>query len=178
MINRKQQIAEVAQHLFGDKGFDQTPTLLIAKEAGVSEALIFKHFGSKEQLLDIIIRSGYKRIIEHNRGWMEERDPLAFIHSVIELPYKLVLEEPHFWKLQSRLADSVTAQKQHERFLQPVPARLTQAFTELGYTDPDKEARLLMLLVEALWKQQAKTNDENLRELLDFIKAKYGPQAR
>lgn len=176
MLTRRQHIANVALQLFGDKGFDNTSTQVIAKAAGVSEALIFKHFGSKDQLLDFIIKSGYQRIIEHNRGGLTETDPLTLIHSVIDLPYKLVLEEPHFWKLQYRLADYETARQQHERFMRPVPALLEAAFTQLGYPEPDKETRLLLLLVEALWKIEANKTDEHVRDMLEFIKRKYHAQ--
>jgi AcrR family transcriptional regulator len=178
MITRRQHIANVALQLFGEKGFDNTSTQLIAKAAGVSEALIFKHFGSKDQLLDFIIKSGYQRIIEHNRGGMLETDPLAFIHSVIELPYKLVQEEPYFWKLQYRLADYETATQQHERFMKPVPARLQAAFAQLGYPEPEKETDLLLLLIEALWKIEASKTDDQVRDMLDFIKKKYRAQAK
>ena len=178
MITRRQHIANVALQLFGDKGFENTSTQQIAKDAGVSEALIFKHFGSKDQLLDFIIKSGYQRIIEHNRGGLTETDPLIFIHSVIDLPYKLVLEEPHFWKLQYRLADREMAQQQHERFMRPVPARLQVAFEQLGYPEPAKETRLLLLLIEALWKIEANKTDEHVREMLDFIKQKYEVQRK
>jgi len=173
MITRRQHIAKVALQLFGDKGFENTSTQQIAKAASVSEALIFKHFGSKDQLLDFVVKSGYQRIIEHNRGGLTETDPLTFIHSVIDLPYKLVLEEPAFWKLQYRLADNNTAQQQHERFMRPVPTRLQAAFEQLGYPEPDKETRLLLLLIEALWKIEANKTDEHVREMLDFIKRKY-----
>ncbi|WP_223652246.1 TetR/AcrR family transcriptional regulator [Hymenobacter psoromatis] len=176
MLTRRQHIANVALQLFGDKGFENTSTQQIAKAASVSEALIFKHFGSKDQLLDFVVKTGYQRIIEHNRGGLLEADPLTFIHSVIDLPYKLVLEEPAFWKLQYRLADSDMAQQQHERFMRPVPARLQVAFEQLGYPEPDKETRLLLLLIEALWKIEASKTDEHVREMLDFIKRKYEVQ--
>lgn len=176
MITRRQHIANVALQLFGERGYDATSTQQIAKAAGVSEALIFKHFGSKEQLLDFVIKSGYQRIIEHNRGGLAEEDPLTFIHSVIDLPYKLVQEEPSFWKLQYRLADNEMAQQQQERFMRPVPARLEAAFKQLGYAEPAKEMRLLLLLIEALWKIEANNPDEHVREMLDFIKRKYQRQ--
>ncbi|MCC3160032.1 TetR/AcrR family transcriptional regulator [Hymenobacter sp. 15J16-1T3B] len=175
-VNRKQHIAQVALQLFGEKGFENASTQQIAKAAGVSEALIFKHFGSKDQLLDFVIRSGYKRIIEENRGWLSEQDPLTFIHAVIDLPVKLVQTEPHFWKLQYRLANVESARQQHERFMQPVPALLEKAFKALGYEEPEKEASLLLLLVEALWKIEANKTDEHVRDMLDFIKRKYQPQ--
>ena len=176
MTTRRQHIADVALQLFGERGFDGTSTQQIAKAASVSEALIFKHFGSKDQLLDFVIKSGYQRIIERNRGGLAETDPLTFIHSVIELPYKLVLEEPAFWKLQYRLADHLTAQQQHERFMRPLPARLAAAFQQLGYAEPEQETRLLLLLIEALWKIEANQTDEHVREMLDFIKRKYQAQ--
>lgn len=176
MITRRQHIANVALQLFGDKGYDNTSTQQIARSAQVSEALIFKHFGTKDQLLDFIIKSGYQRIIERNRGGLTEPDPLTFIHSVIDLPYKLVLEEPHFWKLQYRLADHPTASQQHERFMRPLPALLQTAFERLGYSEPNKETRLLLLLIEALWKIEANKTDEHMREMLDFIRRKYERQ--
>lgn len=174
MITRRQHIANVALQLFGEKGFANTSTQAVAKAAGVSEALIFKHFGSKDQLLDFIIKSGYQRIIEQNRGGLLETDPLTFIHSVIDLPYKMVQDEPYFWKLQYRLADYETARQQHERFMRPVPARLQTAFAQLGYAEPEKETELLLLLIEALWKIEANQPDEHVRDMLEFIKRKYG----
>ena len=69
-----------------------------------------------------------------------------------------------------------TAQQQHERFMRPVPARLEVAFAELGYAEPAKETRLLLLLIEALWKIEANKTGEHVREMLDFIKQKYEVQ--
>src|SRR3954463_16302071 len=105
-MNRKQSIADAAEALFAVRGYEQTSTQLIAKEAGVSEALIFKHFGSKDKLLETLIKNGYRRIVANNRGMLQYDDrPLEFIHSLLELPAKLVGEEPRFWEMQYRLID-------------------------------------------------------------------------
>ncbi|WP_375437940.1 TetR/AcrR family transcriptional regulator [uncultured Hymenobacter sp.] len=176
-MNRKQLIAQAALQLFAERGFENTSTALIAKAAEVSEALIFKHFGNKDHLLDYIIRSGYKRIIEQGRGRLPENAPLELIYRIIDLPYTLVQEEPAFWKLQNRLVDVAVARTQHERFLQPLPGLLTTAFQQLGYQQPEKEARLLMLLVEVLWKSLATQDHADIPEMLAFIKTKYEPQA-
>ena len=176
-VNRKQQIITTAQQLFAERGYEHATTQLIAKQAGVSEALIFKHHGSKEKLLDFVIKSGYKRIIQENRGMLQEVDPLQLIHTVIELPYKLVEDEPEFWKLQSRIIDTVPdARVQHERFMKPVYALIVKAFTDLGYPSPKKETRFLLLIVEMLWKQLSTANDEQAKGLRDFIKQKYNQQ--
>ncbi|HEX8150052.1 MAG TPA: helix-turn-helix domain-containing protein [Pyrinomonadaceae bacterium] len=53
--DRRQQIAEVAMRLFSERGFRGTTTKEIAQAAGVSEAIIFRHFATKEELYAAII---------------------------------------------------------------------------------------------------------------------------
>ncbi len=48
--DRRQQILEVAFGLFARKGYQGATTREIADEAGVNEALLFRHFPSKENL--------------------------------------------------------------------------------------------------------------------------------
>src|SRR5215831_8425607 len=47
---RRRQLIRVAMRLFSQRGFDGTTTRQIAKAAGVNEAIIFRHFASKEKL--------------------------------------------------------------------------------------------------------------------------------
>jgi AcrR family transcriptional regulator len=47
---RRQAIVDAVRGVFADKGFDGTTTRELAKTAGVSEALLYKHFPSKESL--------------------------------------------------------------------------------------------------------------------------------
>jgi AcrR family transcriptional regulator len=47
---RKEAIVEAVRDVFAQKGFDGTTTRELAKAAGVSEALLYKHFPSKESL--------------------------------------------------------------------------------------------------------------------------------
>ena len=49
-VARKEAIVEAVQDVFAEKGFDGTTTRELAKAAGVSEALLYKHFPSKESL--------------------------------------------------------------------------------------------------------------------------------
>jgi TetR/AcrR family transcriptional regulator len=48
--HRKRQILDVATRLFARQGFSGTTTREIAEKAGVTEALVFRHFPSKEDL--------------------------------------------------------------------------------------------------------------------------------
>jgi AcrR family transcriptional regulator len=47
---RKAQIIKMAVPLFASRGFKGTTTKLIAKTCGISEALLYKHFPSKEDM--------------------------------------------------------------------------------------------------------------------------------
>lgn len=52
---KQQRIIETAIKLFAEKGYSNTSTAEIAKAAGVSEGTIFKHYGTKDQLLLSVI---------------------------------------------------------------------------------------------------------------------------
>jgi AcrR family transcriptional regulator len=65
---RSQAIIKAALGLFADKGFDATTTRRLARAAGVSEALLFKHFPTKRAL--------YRAILEYKLQEAEQALPL------------------------------------------------------------------------------------------------------
>jgi AcrR family transcriptional regulator len=52
---RRHQILAVAVSLFSERGFRGTTTKEIAQAAGVSEAMVFRHFATKEELYAAIL---------------------------------------------------------------------------------------------------------------------------
>jgi len=52
---RREQILETAVSLFSQRGFKGTTTKEIARAAGVSEAMVFRHFASKDELYGAIL---------------------------------------------------------------------------------------------------------------------------
>lgn len=60
----RQRVLEAANMLFSTKGFVQTGTADIARQADVSEGSIFYHFGSKRNLLTELGRMYGERMIE------------------------------------------------------------------------------------------------------------------
>ncbi len=68
-VTKKEQTMQIiinsAIKLFSSKGYSATTTTLIAKEAGVSEAIIFKHFRNKENLLKEIGSIAISEIVEN-----------------------------------------------------------------------------------------------------------------
>lgn len=64
---RRHQILHVAMRLFSEKGFRGTTTKEIANAAGVSEAIIFRHFANKDEL--------YSAILDHKACSSEFQNP-------------------------------------------------------------------------------------------------------
>jgi len=68
---RRAAIIKAVQRVFAEKGFDGTTTRELAEEAGVSEALLFKHFPNKEALYSAMQTScchGKDPVIERLRA--------------------------------------------------------------------------------------------------------------
>src|SRR5690606_42128030 len=130
LLSRKEKILEAALVLFAKNGYADTSTKEIAANAGVSEALIFKHFGNKDNLLSQLIKSGYRRVLQHHRGMMTYGDAKSFLRNMINLPKDLVSEDPIFWKMQERLSHHGFSKQQHELFIKPVYPAIMRAFKE------------------------------------------------
>ena len=52
---RKNEILDVAEKLFGERGYDATSTNDILKEIGIARGTLYYHFKSKEDILDAMI---------------------------------------------------------------------------------------------------------------------------
>lgn len=52
---RREQILQTAVNLFSQRGFKGTTTKEIARAAGVSEAMVFRHFATKDELYGAIL---------------------------------------------------------------------------------------------------------------------------
>src|SRR6516164_4496816 len=61
---RRAAITEAVQRVFAEKGFHGTTTRELAQAAGVSEALLFKHFPNKEALYSAMMAL-----------WCQRKDP-------------------------------------------------------------------------------------------------------
>jgi AcrR family transcriptional regulator len=57
-MNKRENILKTAARLFANQGFDGTTTIQIAREAGVTEPLIYYHFKGKDELFTNIIETG------------------------------------------------------------------------------------------------------------------------
>jgi AcrR family transcriptional regulator len=73
---RRMQILRVAVSLFSQRGFSGTTTREIAQAAGVSEAMVFRHFATKEEL--------YSAILDHKACSDSSFNPVALIGDAVK----------------------------------------------------------------------------------------------
>ena len=73
---RRSQILAVAVSLFSQRGFRGTTTKEIAQAAGVSEAMVFRHFATKEEL--------YAAILDHKACSHDMFDPAVMAAEAIK----------------------------------------------------------------------------------------------
>jgi TetR/AcrR family transcriptional regulator len=101
---RKQQLIEVAIDLFSKKGFGGTTTKEIAAAAGVNEAIIFRHFATKQQLYAAILdfKIGNPEVQESFAGLrnlMEGQDDEAVFGWLIRKVIEIYRDDPRFERL-------------------------------------------------------------------------------
>jgi AcrR family transcriptional regulator len=73
---RRLQILRVAVSLFSQRGFVGTTTKEIAQAAGVSEAMVFRHFANKQEL--------YSAILDHKACSGDTMNPEAMVAEALQ----------------------------------------------------------------------------------------------
>ncbi|MEO0341256.1 MAG: helix-turn-helix domain-containing protein, partial [Bacteroidota bacterium] len=89
MSIKKDKILAIALELFANLGFDATSTSKIAKLSGVSEGLIFRHFGNKQGLLEAIMLEAEQKSQQVFAHIFFETNPKEVIKKLIALPFAL-----------------------------------------------------------------------------------------
>lgn len=175
-MSKKKDILDAALKLFTENGERATSTKSIASEAETSEALIFRHFGTKEKLLEEIIKHGYQVAAKIISNYLNDEIGLQYILKIVEVPRILVDSHPDFWKMQHKIiALNSLSQRYHDIFMKPCSEKLTEAFTKLKYESPALEAELLLIYIEGMWKHFASQQMDSKTEsaLTKLIQKKY-----
>src|SRR6185503_7738922 len=72
--DRRAQLIDIAIDLFSRRGFAGTTTKEIAAAAGVTEAIIFRHFATKQDLYTAIVESMCSR--DETADWLRGAESL------------------------------------------------------------------------------------------------------
>ena len=175
---RKNEILDAAEMLFGNKGFDNTSTNDILKEVGIARGTLYYHFKSKEDILDAMIERMTERMTaaavhiaqDQSISVLERLSQAIIALNVSGDVGTEVMEQMH------RPQNALMHQKVQERLLAgivPVIAGLTEEGIVQGifHTDyPVQAAEMLMVYSnEAFDSRRIQSEAEKQQRLLGFI---------
>jgi TetR/AcrR family transcriptional regulator len=88
--DRRTQLLEIALNLFAKKGFNGTTTKEIAAAAGVTEAVIFRHFPHKQALYQAVLESqigctGFQEWMAEAQACMDRNDDEGLFRAIAKI---------------------------------------------------------------------------------------------
>jgi len=90
---RRAQIVEIARQLFAEAGYRPTTTRQLARAAGVSDALMYRHFASKDDVLRAVVDQGLAGLAAMRKAAEAGRDrPLAERLTILGRAFLEVLD--------------------------------------------------------------------------------------
>ena len=130
--NTKQEILEASLELFSVQGFGATSISQIAGAVGIRKASLYSHFGSKQAILDAIVKDVLEQYGEHSifarTDWEKDTDnlPLTSDEAVgmIQGQIRYILHDPAIRRARKMLVI--------EQFQNPELAKLQ---TKQNYSD-------------------------------------------
>lgn len=104
---RRAQLLEAALAEFASRGYHGTQMEHVAARAGVSKALLYQHFPSKDELFGVVTAAVVDTYVTRLPGIVDETDgPLQAWTSAVQLLAEVVEQSPESWALVARyLAD-------------------------------------------------------------------------
>ncbi|MEQ9468534.1 MAG: helix-turn-helix domain-containing protein [Ekhidna sp.] len=173
MTEKQEKIITAALELFAEEGYRSTSTSKVAKRAGVSEGLIFRHFTNKDGLLDAIIKMGEEQAKALFADIVLEPDPKELIRKYIELFITVSKDQEaiNFWKLQFKIKWELEIYGEHK--MEAIKGALINAFEKLRYNHPEQEANLLLTLMDGLATRFILQQQFDMSETIEFLKQKY-----
>jgi len=148
MTDKQEKILMSALQLFAEKGYDATSTSKVARVAGVSEGLIFRHFENKEGLLQAVLSLGREKADTLFAQVLNLSDPRAIIRKVLEIPFQIGDEQYLFWKLIYAL--KWQSESYDYDMSAPLRKKLEAAFELLNFENPEAEAELVLVIIDGL----------------------------
>lgn len=173
MTEKQEKIINAALKLFAEEGYKSTSTSKVAKEAGVSEGLIFRHFGNKEGLLEAIVKMGEEQANVLMADIVLEIEPKELIRKYLDLAIKVSKDKASidFWRLQFKIKWELEIYGEHK--MRALEEALIKAFEKLKYHHPKEETNLLLTLMDGIITRFMLQKDYDLIQAIEFLKQKY-----
>lgn len=92
-VSRKQQIARAAMEIISEEGLHNLVMVKIAKRVGVTDAAIYKHFRSKDDMLLYMIEDLEKSMVERFIAHIGKvTDPIDQLYNLMSFQFEFIEE--------------------------------------------------------------------------------------
>jgi AcrR family transcriptional regulator len=98
-ISSHDRILQAGKQLFAQKGYENTSTVAIARQAGTSESQLMKHFGSKEGLLEAIFERGWTSLAPEMARAREQESPRVRLRGLLDVVVGALERDPELLEL-------------------------------------------------------------------------------
>jgi len=139
---RREKLLEAALHEFSGRGYYLTQMEHVATRAGVSKALVYQHFPSKEELFAAVTEQVVEGFMGRLPGVLSKAgDALGAWRGVVRLLCDTVSERPEAWALVARHLDNPELGASLRRLREQV----TEVFAVVlaSYYEPEGDAAAL-----------------------------------
>ena len=149
----RSKIIEHALRLFGEHGYDRTTIRMIAESADISQGLIYRHFESKDALLQAIFEQSMLDVRESFAA-AEESPPGQRLERLIRASFEIIQKNTLFWRLsygvrmQAAVLEALGDQTQS--WMAEIRRTLKRYLKDAGVAQPDVEAVILFALIDGV----------------------------
>jgi AcrR family transcriptional regulator len=92
---RREQIVHAAVALVAGDGLKRLSVARVARRVGIVPSALYRHFSSKDDILDAVLLTVQERLLENVRAAREERpDALGRLHALLSRHLTLIREHP------------------------------------------------------------------------------------
>ena len=172
MTEKQENILNAAIELFAENGFNATSTNKIAKAAGVSEGLIFKHFTNKDGLRDAIIEMAMDKISQPFMEMTQIEDPHERLDALFAMITGIDESDFNFWRFVMALKWQQQGEYDDSKS-EPMIAFVEKIFIDLSYDEPRLEAEALLTALEGIWTAVLLRKGRNIERISKTLRKKY-----
>ena len=175
---RKNEILDVAERLFGTKGFDGTSTTDILNEVGIARGTLYYHFKSKEDILDAMTQRMTGVLVAKASGIAARKD-LPVLQRLTQMMLALHVNNNLGREIMAQVhkpQNALMHQKMQERMLAGVTPVITALIEEgiaqgICRTDyPAEVAEMTLLYSNTVFDDLAEySEEERQRKIAAFI---------
>lgn len=166
----KEKIMNAALSLFSTMGYFSTSVSKIASQAGISKGLLYNYFSSKESLLKALVTKAIQLLDTTIPSNLNEINPEDRINTVLKRLFDLVENNKSFMRMFTSFAYKAQKFEFMTNVLKTQYNYHTDLFTgmfrDIGITNPEKEARLLLATVDGIFFQYFVLGDDYCLETI------------